>query len=421
MEVNQKEQVFIERSRGLNIMNGAGKFFNRLGFPIYNLDARSIVKKAKKDANYAGEVSNELMVGLEQLVHSINKESRINAFGSIALKGLLKRTLTSRLKVEQSLHDNPDILQSKITAPVFIIGMPRTGTTILHSLLHEDVNHRSPLAWECLLPSPVPEPSTFSDNPQLNTIKKEFGQLFKLVPDFQKKHHMTAESPQECIGITALDFNSFQTCAQVYIPSYLKWFAEESDQLQTMRFHRRFLQYLESGGVRSERWLLKTPVHMMRLSALFEVYPDAKIIMTHRDPAKVVPSAASLISSVRSLYSDYEDPARSGMEQLDFWKMSFDRFMADRAQLKKENQILDLHFNDFVQDQMACVDKIYSYFDWSLDDASRSKMKDFLASNPKGKHGSHEYCLEDFNLTQSQVSEEFKEYYSFLDKMNYEK
>ena len=421
MEVNQKEQVFIERSRGLNIMNGAGKFFNRLGFPIYNLDARSIVKKAKKDANYAGEVSNELIVGLEQLVHSINKESRINAFGSIALKGLLKRTLTSRLKVEQSLHDNPDILQSKITAPVFIIGMPRTGTTILHSLLHEDVNHRSPLAWECLLPSPVPEPSTFSDNPQLNTIKKEFGQLFKLVPDFQKKHHMTAESPQECIGITALDFNSFQTCAQVYIPSYLKWFAEESDQLQTMRFHRRFLQYLESGGVRSERWLLKTPVHMMRLSALFEVYPDARIIMTHRDPAKVVPSAASLISSVRSLYSDYEDPARSGMEQLDFWKMSFDRFMADRAQLKKENQILDLHFNDFVQDQMACVDKIYSYFDWSLDDASRSKMKDFLASNPKGKHGSHEYCLEDFNLTQSQVSEEFKEYYSFLDKMNYEK
>ena len=421
MEVNQKEQVFIERSRGLNIMNGAGKFLNRLGFPIYNLDARSIVKKAKKDANYAGEVSNELIVGLEQLVHSINKESRINAFGSIALKGLLKRTLTSRLKVEQSLHDNPDILQSKITAPVFIIGMPRTGTTILHSLLHEDVNHRSPLAWECLLPSPVPEPSTFSDNPQLNTIKKEFGQLFKLVPDFQKKHHMTAESPQECIGITALDFNSFQTCAQVYIPSYLKWFAEESDQLQTMRFHRRFLQYLESGGVRSERWLLKTPVHMMRLSALFEVYPDARIIMTHRDPAKVVPSAASLISSVRSLYSDYEDPARSGAEQLDFWKMSFDRFMADRAQLNKENQILDLHFNDFVQDQMACVDKIYSYFDWSLDDASRSKMKDFLASNPKGKHGSHEYCLEDFNLTQSQVSEEFKEYYSFLDKMNYEK
>ena len=421
MEVNQKEQVFIERSRGLNIMNGAGKFLNRLGFPIYNLDARSIVKKAKKDANYAGEVSNELVVGLEQLVHSINKESRINAFGSIALKGLLKRTLTSRLKVEQSLHDNPDILQSKITAPVFIIGMPRTGTTILHSLLHEDVNHRSPLAWECLLPSPVPEPSTFSDNPQLNTIKKEFGQLFKLVPDFQKKHHMTAESPQECIGITALDFNSFQTCAQVYIPSYLKWFAEESDQLQTMRFHRRFLQYLESGGVRSERWLLKSPVHMMRLSALFEVYPDAKIIMTHRDPAKVVPSAASLISSVRSLYSDYEDPARSGVEQLDFWKMSFDRFMADRAQLNKENQILDLHFNDFVQDQMACVDKIYSYFDWSLDDASRSKMKDFLASNPKGKHGSHEYCLEDFNLTQSQVSEEFKEYYSFLDKMNYEK
>ena len=421
MNSNQKEQVFIERSRGLNLMNGAGKLLNRLGLKIYKLDARSIIQKATRDANFVGELPVELVTGLEQLVQSINRESRINAFGSIALKGLLKRTLTSRLKVEQVLQNNPAILDTDIKSPVFIIGMPRTGTTILHSLLHEDANHRSPLAWECLLPSPVPEPSTFKDNPQLNTIKKEFGQLFKLVPDFQKKHHMTAESPQECIGITALDFNSFQTCAQVYIPSYLKWFADQSNQLQTMHFHRRFLQYLESGGVRSERWLLKTPVHMMRLSALFDVYPDAKVIMTHRDPANVVPSAASLISSVRSLYSDYEDPARSGKEQLDFWKMSFDRFMADRTHLNKEDQILDLHFNDFVKDQMTCVDKIYSYFGWSLDDTSRTRMKNFLASNPKGKHGSHEYSLDDFNLSQEQITKEFKDYYSFLEKMNYEK
>ena len=421
MKSNQKEQVFIERSRGLNIMNGVGKLLNHLGFKVYKLDAMSIIQKATKDADYHGKVPSDLVAGLEQLVQSINKESRINAFGSIALKGLLKRTLTSRLKVGQVLQNKPAILDTKITAPVFIIGMPRTGTTILHSLLHEDENHRSPLAWECLLPSPVSEPSTFIDNPQLNTIKKEFGQLFKLVPDFQKKHHMTAESPQECIGITALDFNSFQTCAQVYIPSYLKWFSEESDQHQTMRFHKRFLQYLESGGVRSERWLLKTPVHMMRLSALFDVYPDAKVIMTHRDPAKVVPSAASLISSVRSLYSDYEKPARSGKEQLDFWKMSFDRFMEDRAQLNKEDQILDLHFNDFVSDQLACVDKIYQYFGWYLNDASRTRMKNFLASNPKGKHGNHEYSLEDFDLSQDQVFKEFQDYYSFLEKMNHDK
>ena len=95
--------------------------------------------------------------------------------------------------------------------------------------------------------------------------------------------------------------------------------------------------------------------------------------------------------------------------------------MADRAQLNKEDQILDLHFNDFVRDQMACVDKIYSYFGWSLDDTSRAKMKSFLASNPKGKHGIHEYSLEDFDLSQDQVSKEFKDYYSFLDNVNYEK
>ena len=295
-------EIFIQRSSLLNTINVIGSIFRGIGLDPFKLNAQKIINKAIKKADYKGEIPDNIIVGLNILIDSIEKESRVNPFGSLAIKGLLERTLYGRLKMDQVITANPSITKIPIKEPVFIIGMPRTGTTILHALLHKDAAHRSPLAWECLIPYPVPLLETRNDNPSLNVVKKEFQQLFKLVPDFQKKHYLEADSPQECIGINMLDFNSFQVCAQVYIPTYLDWFMYHADKLRTMQFHKRFLQYMQSGGVKSERWLLKTPVHMLRLKELFEVYPDAKIIMTHRHPAKIVASATSLISSVRSLY-----------------------------------------------------------------------------------------------------------------------
>ena len=302
--MDKKLTIAIQRTSMLNGINGFGKVLKAVGLDPFKLNADTILKKTIKKADFKGEVPVQIVKGLQQLIRTINEESNPNTFGALAVKSLIARTLYGRLKVEQVLKENPEIEKTEIKEPVFIIGMPRTGTSILHALMHEDQAHRSPLSWECVLPYPVPKPETFTDNAQLKTVKKEFGQLFKLVPDFKKKHYMEADSPQECLSITALDFNSFQYSAQLLLPSYMDWFANKSDQLETMRFHKRFLQYLQSGGVKSERWLLKTPVHLMRLTEIFEVYPDAKIIMTHRDPAKVVPSTASLISSVRSLYSD---------------------------------------------------------------------------------------------------------------------
>jgi hypothetical protein len=292
--------------------------------------------------------------------------------------------------------------------------MPRTGTTILHATLHEDPDHRSPLAWECLLPYPPATPDTFQNNEQLDTIRTEFGQLFKLVPDFQQKHYMAADSPQECLGITALDFNSFQISAQLYVPTYMHWFAHDADRLSTLKFHKKFLQYLQSGGVHGKRWLLKSPVHLMRLPEIFEVYPDAKIIMTHRDPSNVVTSTASLMSSVRSLYSDHEDPTRTGREQLETWSLYFKRFIESRKKLNREEQFLDLQFNDFVTDQMAVIKFIYKHFGWSLTDKAILQIQRFLQENPREKNGLHIYQPEDFGLTADQIHSKFEIYNRFL-------
>ncbi|RLD82047.1 MAG: hypothetical protein DRJ15_02755, partial [Bacteroidetes bacterium] len=355
--------------------------------------------------------------GLRKLVYSITNESHPNPFGALAVKGLLERILYGRYMIEQEMAKKPWIEDQRIEQPVFIIGMPRTGTSILHAILHEDPAHRSPLAWECLLPYPAATPETFKDNAQFRTIEKEFGQLFKLVPDFQRKHYMAVDSPQECLGITAFDFNSFQFSAQLYLPSYMKWFSDDSDMLGTMRFHKRFLQYLQSGGVKSERWLLKSPVHLRRLDEIFEVYPDARIIMTHRGPSDIVSSTASLISSVRTLYSDREDPNVTGQEQAMLWSKYFDRFIESRKALGKEDQIIDLKFEDFVVDQLGTIRKIYERFGWDLSEEAVKNFEGFLAENPREKHGKHEYSLDNFGLKEDEVNRQFSRYLEFYQQL----
>ena len=414
--MTKQPSLRVQRSSMLKIINGAGYALRTVKMDPFKIDADAIISKAKKKSGFSGSIP-AAEEGLHILVNSINKEGCPNPFGALAVKGLLERILFGRYKIEQEMARNPWIEEQAIEQPVFIIGMPRTGTTILHAILHEDPAHRSPLAWECLLPYPAATPETFRDNEQLHTIEKEFSQLFKLVPDFRRKHYMEADSPQECLGITAFDFNSFQFSAQLYLPSYMDWFSDRSDMPGTMRFHKRFLQYLQSGGVKGKRWLLKTPVHLRRLPEIFEVYPDARIIMTHRGPADIVSSTASLISSVRTLYSDKEDQNVTGKEQAMLWSKYFDRFLESRKALGKEDQIIDLKFEDFAKDQVGTIEKIYDRFGWDLSEEAVNNFRDFLAKNPKDKHGKHTYSLDAFGLKEEEVNKQFSKYLEFYEQL----
>ena len=407
----------MERTFMLNVINTIGRTLKFVGLNPLKLDPVKIISKAKKKSDFKGDLPIQVEMGISKIVNSVNKEAKLSLFGTLAAKLLFERTLTGRLKIEKILRKNPNIEQAEINQPVFIIGMPRTGTTILHALMHEDEAHRSPLLWECLIPTPVPTPNNYTDNKQIRKVVRELDQIFKLVPDFKKKHHVTASSPQECVGINAFDFNSFQFAAQFYVPSYMNWFSEEANRLSTMHFHKRFLQYLQSGGVRSERWLLKSPVHLIRLSEIFEVYPDARIIMTHRHPSKLVSSVTSLISSLRSIYSDHENPVLTGFEQAHTWSAYFDTFIKSRKKLNKESQIIDLYFDDFVNDQISVVRKIYNKFDWKLSNVTLGKMEEFLTNNPKDMHGNHDHNLEEFGLDEKQIDRLFSKYNDFLEQL----
>lgn len=410
--MTKQPSLRVQRSSMLNIINGTGYALRRLKLDPFKMNAENIIARAKKKADFNGSLP-KAEEGLNNLVYSIINESKPNPFGSLAVKGLLERILYGRYMIEKEMARNTRIEDQDIKNPIFIIGMPRTGTTILHAILHQDPAHRSPLAWECLLPYPAATPDNFTSNAQLATVRKEFDQLFKLVPDFRRKHYMEADSPQECLGITAFDFNSFQFSAQLYLPSYMNWFSNESDMLGTMRFHKRFLQYLQSGGVVGERWLLKSPVHLRRLPEIFEVYPDAKVIMTHRGPADIVSSTASLISSVRTLYSDKEDPHVTGKEQADLWSDYFNRFVMSRKELGKEDQIIDLKFEDFLADRFGTIAQLYTHFGWEMSDAAKKNIRTFLDENPRNKYGKHHYSLDTFGLKEEEVNEQFAQYLDF--------
>ena len=355
--------------------------------------------------------------GLDRLVRSLESEARLSLFGRFAVRRTLQRAAESRFRVERALAERPEIADEEIRDPVFILGAPRSGTTILHALLHLDRDHRAPLSWECLLPCPAPRPSDYEDNTRIDTVRGEFEQIFRLVPDFRKKHYMTADSPQECLAITALNFTSFQYLAQAYLPAYHAWFVN-ADQERNLQWHRRLLQFLQSGGVRTPRWLLKSPVHIMRLDALFEVYPDARVIVTHRDPECIVPSTASIISSMRSLYSDHEDTTRTGHEQLRIWSAYFEQFLRDRQRLGRESQIVDVLFDDFEGNQMGVVESIYDRFGWELHPDDRHSMERFLRDEPRGKHGVHEYSLAQIGLTETDIDREYASYRDFLKSLS---
>lgn len=407
----------IRGSRALRLINRIGALAKRAGIKPFALDAERIVRDAERRTGFSLD-SEPFRTGLDRLVASIESEAALNTFGRIALRRVIERGASSRLEVEREIHRNPVILSQPINEPLFIIGLPRTGTTILQALLARDARHRSPKSWECLLPCPAPAPESYKDNPRIDRVRAEFEQLFALVPDFRKMHYMEADSPQECVGITALNFTSYQFMVQCSPTSYVDWFFHHADQLENMRWHKRFLQFLQSGGVRKPRWLLKSPVHLLRLKEVFAVYPDARIIMTHRDPRELVGSITSLVSSVRSAYSDEEDAARSGGEMLDFWARSFDRFLAARHELDREDQFVDIAFDDFAADQIGTIDRIYARFGWQLDDDSRGRMRDFLRLEPKDKHGAHEYSLEAFGIAQADVTREYAGYLSFLDQLD---
>jgi len=393
----------------IRALNALGRVLRRLGVVPIDLSLEGLLESARRQSRLADFGDPSFLPGLGKLLEALESEGRLNLFGRYFARRQVMELLNHRLILADWRARHPEVARQTIRRPLFIVGLPRTGTTLLYGLLAEDPAHRAPLSWEVDDPCPPAETASYATDPRIERTQKRFDQVNQLAPGFQAIHPVGALMPQECIVTTASEFMSirFQMCFDV--PSYDEWLLEQ-DMRPTYRHHLRFLQHMQSHHA-GERWILKSPGHLGPIDALFDVYPDAMLIQTHRDPIRVIPSVASLEYTMRMVSSDDVDPARVGRQMLRTWSTLLEQGMAARAASPERNaRILDLEMREIVSAPMAAVEKIYRHFDLELSDEARRRMQAHLAKHPKDEFGTHRYSLDDFALDADEVDAAFKGY-----------
>jgi hypothetical protein len=349
--------------------------------------------------------------GLALLCDGLASEARLNDLGvEIAVLDLL-RPMVSRLQIIKWRKENLDVAAQPITRPIFIVGQPRTGTTILFDLLAQDPDLRPPLTWEVDNPHPLPRPQTYATDPRIADTQASIEMSEQIVPGLLAFHPMGALLGQECVRITAGQFCSMIFSVQYRLPTYYRWLLYEADYQPVYRYHRTFLQHLQSGvpgGACS--WLLKSPAHLWQLDALLAEYPDALIVQTHRDPLNVISSISALTHHLRRLASDDSSITDCAGQSCEEIVVGLERGMTLRdSPALAGKEIVDVQFADFISDPFATIRGLYAELGRELSPVAEANMRAHLAAHP-GDGGGSRYTWADTGLDAGLVREQVGEY-----------
>jgi hypothetical protein len=321
----------------------------------------------------------------------------------------LVRVLANRLRLVDLWKRHPEILAGELRAPIFIVGTARSGTSILHEVLAQDPRLRAPATWEIFYSVPPPEPATYDSDPRIPGTDHEVKLWHEVAPEYLTMHANAAVHPQECIFLMGHDLASAHFSGVLDVPSYAIWLATH-DLAPAFRFHRRMLQTLQWKHAR-ERWLLKAPSHLSVLPALFAVYPDARVVFTHRDPAKTVPSTASLMATLRRMRRDDVDANAIAAAMVRGVAIGLEKMMAERASgAIPDAQFVDLRYADLMRDPLAAIRRVYEQLDLPLPDAIAERMRAYLAAKPRAQHGEHRYDLADFGIDPGRLRARYAAY-----------
>ncbi len=374
----------------LRALNRAGAALASIGLRAPSLAPDDLLAAATRKTGLADFGDPSFRVALEQLVGAFEREADLTALGRMVARRDLGRLLEGRLRMESTLRAHPEIEAAPIRAPIFVLGLPRTGTTILHELLALDPASRVPVSWEVMTPWPPPERATFETDPRIAIAEKQLGGVEQIIPGFQAIHRMGARLPQECVAITAYEFASILFTTTHRVCGYQTWL-ESIDHRALYRAHRRWLQYFQ-WRVPADRWVLKSPGHLWTLDALLAVYPDARIVQTHRDPLRVLASLVSLSALLRSMASDAIDPPAIAREWAPRLAAGLEASMRARdAAGLPDDRVFDVHFHEFLGNEIETIRRFYDRFGLELSSEAESRMRRYIADNPKDKHGGHRY------------------------------
>jgi Sulfotransferase family len=387
----------------VRLFNSFGALLEKTQIRSTRLFAADLIETAKRRCGLDHFGEGEFFEALSCLLQSCQDEARLNLIGKIALKVDVLETLCARLQMERDRQVYPDISRQEIREPLFIVGLPRSGTSALHRLLAADPEHRSPLLWEVRSPCP---PTPAGEKRRIQSARQSCNFFNWLVPTFRYVHTVGPEVPQECVSLMTPTFLSDQFDAMYYVPSYRAWFFRQ-DLRPAYEYHHRFLQHLQFRRT-ARRWILKAPTHMFALPSLLSVYPDALFVQTHRTPVDAMASVSSLVTILRSAFSDVIDPLTVCREAIDYWSEATDRFLRERDRLA-DNRICDVKHDEIRRDPIGAVRRIYDYFGWSLSPEAEQRMRALVASQSP-RPSNHRYHLSQFGSSAEEVLKAFELY-----------
>jgi len=397
------------RSPVLRGLNAIGRVLARGGVWRVALDPDELVAAAIAKAGSDDLGSDSHREPLERYVDSIESEARLSPFGRFAVRGMLIESLVSRIRLQAWTRAHPESAEEQVVRPWIILGLPRTGTSLLSILLGLDPSARPLLQWEGRTPAPPASLATADDDPRIADCERRIAGLARLNPALQAMHPFGARLAEECVPLLMLDLRTLGLETQAYVPSYGRWL-EGCDMTPAYEQHRKALRALQVGQP-TERWVLKTPNHLWCLETLLAFYPDARLIWTHRDPGPVVTSLASLNTTLQRTFVDPGrcDPRAVGAEWKRKARIAVERGMAfdDRA---RPGWCVHVAYDDLMRSPVATVRRIYEHFGDAPSSLHERRIEAWLRDRPQQVHGRHVYDPADFGWTPQQLAEEFADY-----------
>src|SRR5579872_2376716 len=386
------------------------EIFDVLGVFRRPLSAESVMEAAIERTGLSDFGEVELKEPLSVLLPSLEKEADLRRFGRVAARWDTMRYLMNLLLLREQEKKNPAIAAEPITAPIFITGLPRSGTTFMQNLLRQDSANGVVRCLDTLYPCPTP-----AEAGERRRIKvdRQLATFARLAPEFRKLYPISAESPQECTEITGHVFRSLRFDTTHHVPSYRRWL-EQAGHVEAYRFHLKFLKYLQfSLGQGPQRWVLKCPDHVFALTAIRQFYPDAKFVFMHRDPTEVLASVARLTEVLRRPFSRHIDRRQIGEQVSQSWAEGASILVAaDEEARLAPDAVFHLNFRRFIADPKSAVAALYERFGLELTPQTTDEVGRFIAAHPNGGYGRNPGRLEDYGLDAETERRRHRDYIS---------
>ena len=343
---------------------------------------------------------------LSVLLESFRRDADLTEIGSKMNRFFVRNALVARLVSEAAWKQYPEHADVSIERPIFVTGLPRTGTTVIHRLLTADPRHQGLELWLAEFPQPRPPRETWSENPVFTQIDAQFAKAHAENPDYTGLHYMTADEVEECWQLLRQSLHSVSYETLSHLPTYSQWLAKQ-DWTKAYQRHRRNLQLIGLNDA-EKRWVLKNPSHLFALDAIFKTYPDALIVQCHRPAETIMASMCSLAQHTTEGWSNSFVGAQIGEDAMETWTRGLKRFNEVRAD-QNPGQFCDVDYFEFVKDPISAVEGIYSHFDIDFTDEARAAITESHEESKKGPRApKHTYSLADYGLTDEQVKEQFK-------------